>query len=126
MSENMKSKVIVQNYVNHELTVKSESLEWGKWVQTPVNCAPLHITNLAFYSEGAEGSATGTQGQVNYNIAGVANAVLTINWNVPYSGDNGFSASITPANSGLIATMTGPHRGNDNTFTVNLNNKITE
>ena len=124
MSENMKSKVVVKNYVSNALTVKSESLEWGKWVQTPVNCPGAHITNLAFYSEGAEGSATGTQGQVNYDIAGVAGGVLTINWDVPFTGENSFNASISPVNSGLSATMTGAVRQNDDTFIVTINPKI--
>lgn len=123
MAEKMKSKVIVNNFINNELTSPTNQLSWGKWVQPAIDCPGLKITDLAFYSEGAENSATGTTGWVQYAISGTEYYVH-IAWDVPYFGENNFSASVIPSGAPFQATMTGPARGDNNVFTVALNHKI--
>lgn len=123
MSEDMKSRVNVDNYIDNDLTNPQEHLDWGKWEQAPVKCPGFKKTNPAFYSEGAEGSMTGTQGWVQYEIKGTDYS-LHITWDVPYSGGNSFGASVVPSGAPFSAKMTGPSSGNDNTFVVALNHKI--
>ncbi|MDG1332649.1 MAG: aegerolysin family protein [Crocinitomicaceae bacterium] len=123
MSENMKAKVIVKNFISEDLTNATNSLDWGKFTQGAVNCPGLKVTNLAFAAEGAANSATGTQGWVQYKI-GSTDYYIHIAWDVPYIGANSFSSSIIPAGAPFQTSMTGPHRQDDNTFTVTLNNKI--
>jgi len=96
MSENMKVKTLIKNKTTEELYFKSQHLDHGKWVDIPVNCKAGKTTK-AFYAEGAEGSATGVEGWVKYDIGkGDKPPVLKIEFSVPYSGDNSSYTKVSP------------------------------
>ena len=123
MSENMKSRINVSNYTSEPMMVSDAHLDWGKWVTNPVDCPQKHRTDPAAYSEGAEGSATGTTGWIEWKI-GASGSTVRVSWSVPYIGDNSYGASVAPPSSPYQATVTGPSKGNDNTFTLALNDAI--
>jgi len=87
-SENIQMICGINNRTDHELKVKSKSLEWGKFEDSP-NFPPVNIpakTNKgAFRSSGRQGTASGTEGTVVYQLGDDENATITIYWNVPWA-----------------------------------------
>jgi Aegerolysin len=85
----------------YNLYLQSQSLSWGKWATNPPSTitAPAagSSTNFSFEAEGAECSATGTEGTVVY----VANdnlqspTTFTFTFDIPYSSANSGNATIS-------------------------------
>jgi len=125
MSENIKVNVTIKNYTSEELYVKSEYLERGKWVQTPVNCKADHETKYAFSAEGAEGSATGIEGEVKYKVGDGDDApVLAILFGAPYLGPKEFKAGVS--GSKYVSILSVSTVGDDNSIVIDFNYKLSK
>lgn len=72
------------NYTNSDLHLKSAELSWGKWMKKPDQVIKNMRTGT-FSSQGLAYRPTGTEGEVVYAIA---DAFVTIKYNVPNQGDN--------------------------------------
>ena len=83
-SENIQMICTVNNRAKQELKVQSKDLDWGKFTAEPV-AIPSKAVLPAFRSTGRQGSASGTQGKVVYQIGDDAAAIITISGDVPWA-----------------------------------------
>jgi hypothetical protein len=110
MSEMIQMICSVNNRTDQELKVKSSHLNWGKWDDVgnfpPVNI-PAKTNKGAFRSSGRQGSASGTQGNVVYQIGDDAEAIITITWDVPWAPGAKNTVTATTFNEDVVASVEG-------------------
>lgn len=98
MSENMQCHMNVKNSTGGTLVLAGSPLSWGKWTDNP----PTNITNgqtVSFTAKGAKGSATGTQGSVQYSFPDNV-TYFTISFDIPYSGSNSGNMTVNGPGAG--------------------------
>jgi hypothetical protein len=87
--------MIVTGQINNNsaftLTLSSSSLQWGEWNANPPATIAPNSTG-SFVAQGTDGTATGTQGTVNYTIDGQTGMVV-LSFEDPFSGSNSGSGS---------------------------------
>jgi hypothetical protein len=79
----LKASVKIKNYLGQTLTLKDVSLPWGKWEKEPPKTIAANGA-VEFQSSGACGSASGTEGNVTYQIGDDATNWLRLGWDVPW------------------------------------------
>ncbi len=87
MAEDRHFRAHVQNLTHGRLSLKSDSIPWGKFTHGPAS----QIERSSSYpkildAKGAKGSATGTEGNVVYVASD--GTEFTITWDIPYSASN--------------------------------------
>jgi hypothetical protein len=115
----MSGNIVVTGQINNNstftLTLSSSSLQWGDWDTNPPNSIAPNSTG-SFIAQGADGSATGTQGQVNYTIDGYV-GMISLYFEDPFIGGNSGSGSSTIS----VVTASGSIDGGDaTTATYNI------
>lgn len=108
-------QILFNNNTNSALTLQSATLQHGVWTQndTPPATIAAGAQNVPFGSE-SDGTATGTQGTVVYQMGTVG--TVTLNWDDPFSGSNSYSSSVPP---GFACPFIGGDGNNANvTFTL--------
>lgn len=90
MSENIQMICKINNRAKETLRLKSADLNWGKFDDSP-NQYPVkaieakRTADPAFRSSGRQGSASGTEGTVIYQLGDNADAWIKIYWDVPWA-----------------------------------------
>jgi len=110
MSEMIQMICGINNRTDQTLKVQSKHLQWGKWEDVgnfpPVDIPPK--TNKgAFRSSGRQGSASGTQGYVVYQLGDDPNAIITITWDVPWAPGAKNTVTATTFNEDVSASVEG-------------------
>jgi hypothetical protein len=110
MSEMIQMICGINNRTDSVLTVKSEHLEWGKWEDVgnfPPVAIPAKTNKAAFRSSGRQGSASGTQGNVVYQLGDDPNAIITITWDVTWASGAKNTVSASTFNEDVSASVEG-------------------
>jgi len=121
MSEHMKVKGMISTDVR--LTLVSTNLAFGKWVDAPkssIGTNGTSTTNQAFEAQGRLGTATGTEGTVEYRADD--GAAFHLSFDNPYIGDNK-AAIAAPAGRPYSCSVDFPRSGSDITVTWQINKK---
>jgi len=101
-TESLRAVVTVINVTNKTMTLKSKSLDWGKWVDKPQDIKPGEVIN--FSACGAWGSPSGTEGTVKWSID---QSIVTLYFDCPYNGRNKNSGTCSTSEYVAIAKGTG-------------------
>ncbi|GAA1459255.1 aegerolysin family protein [Nocardiopsis exhalans] len=110
MADSLQMICHINNRTKQTLKVQSESLDHGKWYDPP-NHYPVDVpskeTVLAFRSSGKSDTATGTQGQVVYQIGDDAEATVTISWDVPWLAGSSNTVTTKTSHQDIAASVDG-------------------
>lgn len=91
----MSGNMIVTGQVNNNspftLVLSSSSLQWGEWNSGPTATIAPNSTG-SFVAQGTDGTATGTEGTVNYTIDGQT-GMIALYFEDPFSGGNSSGAT---------------------------------
>lgn len=119
MSGNNVANGTIDNTTTYPLWLVSSTLNSGHWNTAPLTVPASTTLTNAFVAQGASGTATGTSGQVVYNLNGYTPATnVTLNFDDPYSSSN--SASASSSTSGITATASVPKSGSNVVFTYTI------
>ena len=107
--EYLQCKATIENKTNYRLSLNSvDPGMWGKWIQSPTDIPP-HGTGH-FAAQGRSSSPSGTAGKITYTLVGTdPGAIVTLTFNVPLTGDDGYSISCSPQGAFRVSqTNNGP------------------
>jgi hypothetical protein len=104
------------NSTDAALSCSTANLEGGEWANYPPDGVAPGAT--AGWRTQSNGVMTGTEGSASFAIAG-SNSMVTVRWNNPYIGSNGYSCDAGPG----FACTTNGSKGNDSTVTFTLTRK---
>lgn len=107
-------QIFVVNNTGQTLTLQSTQLAHGIWGTPP----PPTIGNNANFEAESEGTATGCQGSVVYQIGTVQSQTVTMLFDNPFVGSDAFSAVCTPANAFSCAVTSNGGNNASVTYTV--------
>jgi hypothetical protein len=106
MSENIQMICSINNRTNQELKPQSKHLSWGKFTSEPT-AIPAKKTLEAFRSSGRQGSASGTEGTVVYQMGEDPKALITIFWDVPWKNGGNNVIKTGTFNEDVSASISG-------------------
>ncbi|HLX08990.1 MAG TPA: hypothetical protein VKY89_14140 [Thermoanaerobaculia bacterium] len=119
MSGNNVANGTINNNTTYPLWLVSSTINSGHWNTAPLTVPANTTLTGAFVAQGTSGTATGTSGQVVYNLNGYSPSTnVTLNFDDPYSSSN--SASASSSTSGISATASVPKSGSNVVFTYTI------
>lgn len=83
---------IIVNNSSTQMVFELENIIWGEWVDSPPPFIPANGGTGTFIARGADGSATGTQGTVQYQM-GDQGPTITMSFSDPFVAKDAFSSS---------------------------------
>ncbi|MFD5921354.1 Crystal protein ET79 [Kitasatospora sp. NPDC058201] len=84
--------VTLGNNTGHQLTRTYDSLSRGIWSTNQLPPGDIPAWHSGSWQSESDGFLTGTEGEVQYNLAGVG--AVTVHWNNPYAGSNSYSCTV--------------------------------
>ena len=84
--------VILVNSAGEQFNKQSASLDHGIWTQQPPDVIPAG--SIGEWQSESNGFATGTEGTAKYTVSGDGGRVVSIHWNNPFVGGNGYDVKV--------------------------------
>ena len=119
MSGNCIANGTVVNNTKYDMWVVSSTVASGHWNTAPVTVAANSTNTGAFVAQGTAGTATGTSGNVVYNLHDcVPHTNVTIVFDDPFSSSN--SAQANASTASFTASASVPSSGSNVVFTYTV------
>lgn len=109
MSQHENVTATLTNNTQYTFVYASVDTAWGNYYNQATTIGP-NMSVVVFFAIGAEGSATGCQGNVVYNFVDQNGNTdsIGLSYEDPYSGSNSFSITVP---SGMTGSATQPSGG---------------
>ena len=108
MSENIQMNASIHNRSKKlALTLTDSGLDWGKWTMDPPKSVAPSVVAVGPHSSGKQGSASGTQGHITYQLGDDENNWIKFSWDVPWAPGASNTYRTDIGSDDVIVTVSG-------------------
>ena len=98
--EYLQVSATVINFTGEPMIITGSNLDWGKWIQSPVDTPPMGVSTFA--SQGRDSSPSGTEGWATWKIG---KATIRATFSCPFIGHNDQTITCDPSGAYRVSAQ---------------------